>query len=103
VAAAYVVAMAVYVYAIVDPAVTFGSDARAAAVGVGLLAVHVATGWAIGRWWAVLLPALAVPVAVPAGYPDRGEPELWVPIAFVVAPLGVCVIGVAVAARRLRQ
>lgn len=103
VAAAYVAAMALYIYAIVDPGVTYGSDV-ADWFGIAALAsLHFATGWGVGRWWAVLLPLLVVPLAVPAGYPDRTEaPELWVSTLWAVAPIGPLLIAVAVAVRRLQ-
>jgi hypothetical protein len=38
-------------------------------------------GWWLGRWKAVLLPFLSVPIAIPFGYPDAylgGEPfPVW--------------------------
>ena len=102
VAAAYVAAMALYIYAFVDPDVGFGSDV-AGWLGIAwLTGRHLATGWGVGRWWAVVLPLLAIPLAVPAGYRARTEgPEIWVGIAWVLAPGGVILIALAVAFRRL--
>jgi hypothetical protein len=100
-AAAYVAAMAFYIYAVADRNWTFGSDAREALVLVALAALHLAAGWGIARWWAVLLPALAIPLALPAGYPDRTEPELWIGVAYVLVPIGVVLIGLAAALRRV--
>ena len=101
VAAAYVAAIAFYIYAVADRSWTFGSDGREALVLVALAVVHVVTGWSIGRWWATLLPLLAVPLAVPVGYPARTEPQLWIGIAYVAVPLGVALVALAVALRRL--
>ena len=100
-AAAYVAAMAFYIYGIADRSWTFGSDAREGLVLGALAALHLAAGWGIGRWWAVLLPAVAIPLAVPAGYPDRTEPELWIGVAYVLVPLGTVLIGLAAALRRV--
>ena len=35
-----------------------------------MLAVHVAFGWAIREWAALLLPFVLVFLAMPAGYPE---------------------------------
>jgi hypothetical protein len=102
VAAAYVAAMALYIYGIADRNVGYGSDVAGWLGIAALAALHLATGWSIGHWWAVLLPLLAVPLATPAGYPERTEPELWIGVAYVVAPAGVTLIALAVAVRRLQ-
>jgi hypothetical protein len=101
VAAAYVAAMAFYIWVIADRNWTFASDAREAVVLVALAGLHLATGWSVGRWWAVLLPALAIPLAIPAGYPERTEPQLWIGIAYVLVPIGTVLIGVSAAIRRV--
>jgi hypothetical protein len=101
VAAAYVAAMAFFIYGIADPNWTFGSEGRDALVLVTLVLLHLVTGWGVGRWWALFLPVLAVPLAVPAGYPDRTEPQVWIGIAYVLAPIGVVLIGLTVALRRI--
>lgn len=99
-AAGYLAAMAVYVYAIVDPSVTYGSGVADILVLAALAVVHVATGWLAGRWWAVILPALVVPIAVPAGYAERTEDLLvWHALAYVVAPLGAALVALGVGAR----
>ena len=100
-AAAYVAAMAFYIYAITDRSWTFGSDVREALVLAAVALLHLATGWGIARWWALLLPLVAIPLAVPAGYPDRTEPQLWIGIAYVLVPIGTVLIGMAIAFRRL--
>ena len=95
--------MLFFVYAIARPAVGYGSDAANIAFLLGLALLHVLSGWFIARWWAVLLPALIVPLAVPAGTPDAGEDPLpiWFGLAWFVAPIGAALIGIAVAVRRL--
>jgi peptidoglycan/LPS O-acetylase OafA/YrhL len=102
VAAAYVAAMAFYIYAIADPDVGYGSDVANWLGLAVLIALHLATGWGVGRWWAFLLPLLVIPLAVPAGYPARTEgPEIWVGVAYVLAPAGIVLIGLGTALRRL--
>jgi hypothetical protein len=101
VAAAYVAAMAFFIWVIADRSVGYGSDLAGWLGLAALAALHLATGWGIGRWWALLLPPLAIPLSVPAGYPGLGEaPQLWVGITWVVAPAGMILIGLAVAIRR---
>jgi peptidoglycan/LPS O-acetylase OafA/YrhL len=101
VAAAYVAAMAFFIYVIADRSVGYGSDVAGWLGIAALTMLHLAAGWGIGRWWALLLPLLAIPLSVPAGYPERTEPQIWVGIAFVLAPIGVVLIGLAVAVRRI--
>jgi peptidoglycan/LPS O-acetylase OafA/YrhL len=103
VAAAYSAAMTFFIYGIEDRDVGYGSDV-ANWIGIAALtALHLATGWGVGRWWAVVLPLLAIPIAIPAGYPARTEgPEIWVGVAWVLAPAGVILIALAVAIRRLQ-
>ena len=95
--------MLVFVYAIARPAVGYGSDAANIAILVALAVLHVLVGWLIGRWWAVLLPLLIVPLAIPAGTPSVGEDPLpvWFGLAMIVAPIGAVLIGIAAALRRL--
>jgi NAD/NADP transhydrogenase beta subunit len=103
VAAAYVAAMVLFVYLVADPAVTYGSDVGNIAALVGLAVLHAATGWFANRWWAMLLPLVAVLLSVPAGYPeDRGgEPlPIWFGMAAFVAPVGAVLISAGVLTRR---
>jgi hypothetical protein len=61
--------------------------ADSAAFSIGLLAVHAAAGFAIGRWWAVGLPPLWALCSIPAeGYDVPvtvgiafGSVYLWIP------------------------
>jgi hypothetical protein len=100
-AAAYVAAMAFFIYGIADRNVGYGSDVAGWLGIAALAALHFGTGWGIARWWAVLLPALMIPLAVPAGYPERTEPQLWIGIAFVLVPLGTVLIALGAAIRRV--
>lgn len=72
--------------------------------------LQVALGVGVGRWWAVPLPLLAVPLSVPAGYPDtyEGEP---LPIvfgmifvaAFAIPMVFVGVVAAKIVGRRARR
>ncbi len=70
---------------------------------IWLALLHLATGAGVARWWALALPALAVLLAVPAGYPDsgRGEPwpiwmglALWSPVLVILIAAGVGITSV---------
>jgi peptidoglycan/LPS O-acetylase OafA/YrhL len=102
VAAGYLAAMTVWIYAIALPQVGYVSDVAGAVFLAALAAVHVATGWGVGRWWAVLLPAVAVVLALPAGTPERGDEPfpVWFALAVFIAPPGTLLIALAVTARR---
>jgi hypothetical protein len=101
-AAVYVAAMLVFVYAIVAQSVGYGSDTANIAGLAGLGLLHIATGWFVARWWAVLLPFVVVPLAVPAGTPEGYEASpIWLGLAWFIAPLGALVIGITAAIHRL--
>ena len=65
------------------------------------IAASVATGWAIGRWWAILLPIAVVPIlATPLPYTPGGDPEygvgMFVAVGFALVAmvlLGAGVLG----------
>jgi len=97
----YVAAMTVWIYALVDPSVGYGSDV-AAAVGIAAVAAfHVAAGAAIARGWAPVL-ALTVPLlAYPAGYSERGELLIWQGCAHLT-PIGALLLFAGVALRTLQ-
>jgi hypothetical protein len=101
VAAGYLLAVTLWIYAAAEPMLWYGSDA-AAAFWFSLLALlHVGAGFALGRGWAPIL-ALAVPVlAFPAGYADRGEWLIWGTLA-LLAPVGAVLIFAGVALGALR-
>jgi hypothetical protein len=77
----YLALSVVWLYGLVDRGLFEGDDWRAWSIlGVGM-AVHVAFGWAIREWAALLLPIVLVLLAVPAGYPetDFSEPlPVWI-------------------------
>jgi hypothetical protein len=97
----YLAAMTVWIYAVVEPSVSYGSDVANVVGASALGAFHVAAGAAIGRGWAPLL-ALTVPlIAYPAGYAERGELLIWQGYARV-APIAALLLFAGVALRALR-
>ena len=81
----------------------FGNDAAWIVFAVSVVVAHLVVGAAVGSSWVVLLPVIAVLVAVPAGYPDanRGEPfPIWLGLAVFAAPLGVVASAVGIGIRR---
>lgn len=80
----YLAAGAAFIYALWN---TLGfPDSTPAAVGLGLLVVaaNACVGFAVGSWWALLLPYALVLVAVPAGFPPAEGREV-LPIWLVQA------------------
>jgi peptidoglycan/LPS O-acetylase OafA/YrhL len=97
--------MAAFTYAIADREVGYGWDVAGVLILAVLAALHFATGIGVARWWAIALPALAVLIAIPAGYPDvsHGEPlPVWMGLAFW-APAGVLLVALGVAAAQLTR
>jgi hypothetical protein len=47
-----------------------------------LVAAHLVFGFAIGRWWPLMLPAAAVILAIPWGFPETRFEETF-PLFFV--------------------
>jgi hypothetical protein len=96
VALAYLAVMAAWVYVVWKPDAE-PSGVAGAAFWVGLLGLQVGVGFAAGTWWAILLPVLLVPIAVPAGYGEGVGQEvpiwlylvLWLPVAVVLVAVGV--------------
>ena len=94
----YFVLMLVWVFWVLDRQVFFGEPRGDWIVLAALLAAHLAVGFAIGRWWALLLPFVVVFASIPLGHPstNRGEPWpiwwgllAWVPLAAAFLALGV--------------
>jgi hypothetical protein len=77
----YLALSAVWLYGFVDRGWFEGDDWRAWSIlGLGVV-VHVAFGWTIREWAALLLPIVLVPLVLPAGYPesDYSEPApVWI-------------------------
>jgi hypothetical protein len=96
----YFALVLVWVFWILDRQLFFGSDAAAIVVLGTLVLLHLALGFVVARWWAVLLPLVPVILAAPLGYPssNRGEAGplwllllFWAPaeVALVAAGMGV--------------
>jgi hypothetical protein len=84
-AAAYLLLSVVWLYALVDRGRLEGGDLAVwSAIAVVELA-HVVFGFAIREWPAMLLPIVAVFLAVPAGYPtsDYEPAPVWFAQAFL--------------------
>ncbi len=103
--AVYAAAIAGFVYGLAEQQRTYGNDAATLAVLAALAVLNFAAGFAIGRWWALLLIPLAIVIALPAGYPDdlRGEPwPIWTIFA-IWAPVEAALIALGVLLRRLSR
>lgn len=78
---AYLAVMTVWIYAILDRTTADWTHWLVLVVALA----QVLVGFAVRRWWVVLLPLILVPISVPAGYPpitpDNAEPF---PIAFSI-------------------
>jgi hypothetical protein len=101
--ATYFVLMLVWILWIVDRAVFFGEPLGDLLVVIAIAGLHIATGLAVGTWWALFLPYALVLVAYPFGYPTdiRAEPpEIWRGL-FAWSPVLVALLALGVAARRL--
>src|SRR4051794_41919721 len=87
--------MLVWVFWLVDRQVFFGEPVKDDLAAVTVLIVQVLAGFAVGRFWALLLPAPLVLIAIPLGYPSTnlGEPlPTWFGL-LIFSP--VLVIGIA--------
>jgi hypothetical protein len=99
----YLALSVVWLYEIVDEGGFEGSDVRVFTILGLVLAVHVAFGWFIREWAALLLPIALVFIAIPAGYPESqfGEPGLvWMGQVFMVV-LEIPAIAVGLGLRTL--
>jgi hypothetical protein len=98
-ALAYLAVMTAWVYGVVDQS---GVESSSWLLPI-LAVVQVAAGFALGRWWAVLLRLLLVAISVPAGFPpitpDNAEPfPIFSSVAFG-ALFAVPLVAVGLAAR----
>jgi hypothetical protein len=103
----YLVAMASWVYLVVDTPRRSESPWDSGAVFLAALLLHLGVGLAIGRSWALLLPLAAALIAVPAGYAYGDSPgdydffpvlPIWVGILFAQAILAP-VLGAGIVTR----
>lgn len=82
---AYLAVSLLWVYGFVDQGRFEGSDWRTWSLVAIVVGLHVAFGWAIREWAALLLPIALVFLAVPAGYPETRYSEplpVWIGQAF---------------------
>ena len=98
-AVVYLVVMTLWIYGVLNRSTADWTDWFVLVVAV----LQILVGFAVGRWWAILLPLLVVAISVPAGFPpitpDNAEPF---PIFFGVAfgtLVAVPLIAVGLAAR----
>lgn len=74
-----------------------------------LLGSQFALGLAVGRWWALLFPAVVVVVLIPASWPSDAEIPAWFGMAvatvvsFPLTALGVIVRRLPEYTRRMRS
>jgi disulfide bond formation protein DsbB len=86
---------------------TEGLTAGTAKLGLIVLlvvAAQIGFGFAIGSWWALLLPYGLAVLAVPAGFPPSGEREplqIWLVQAWLATPEALLMIP-GILARKLR-
>jgi len=99
---AYLTVGVLWLYGFVDQDRFEGSDWRDWSLVALVLAVHVAFGWAIREWAALLLPIALVFLAVPAGYPESqfSEPlPVWIgQVFFVVVEIPAIAVGLVLRA-----
>jgi hypothetical protein len=104
-AASYLALTAAWIYGLENTSVRLGHEDVADWITITFFAgLHVALGFAIGRWWALLVYALPIAVSIPAGRPpwlyhDQPAPiwQVWLYGAVLALPL----IALGVALRRL--
>jgi hypothetical protein len=68
--AVYLGLSALWIYGVLDRGLLEGSDVRAWTALGAVAVAHVAFGFTIREWPALLLPIAVLLLAIPAGYPD---------------------------------
>ena len=105
-AALYLSLECAFVYGVWNVRVGFGESVAAAVlIVVFVLVVNVGLGFAVGSWWALLLPHALVLLAVPAGFPpgdDREPLPIWLVLAWLTT-FQVLLVALGVAAHKLRS
>jgi hypothetical protein len=71
-------------FAILDSGRLDGEESHILASLVAVAFAHLVFGFAIGRWWALMLPAGAIILAVPWGFPETHFEDNF-PLFFVQA------------------
>lgn len=66
-----------------------------------LVAIHAATGFLIGRGWALVLPIAAVPIAIPASLRDGDDGAAVATAIFPFLPVATVLIVLGLGFRRL--
>ena len=101
VAGAYVAVVVGWVYGIIEQVDAADDEPWLLVSYAGLAVLHFVVGYLLARWWAVLLPAIPIPLAVPTGYVPDTRPEfpIWMGLA-LLAPFGCALLLAGVALRR---
>ncbi len=103
----FIAGILVFVYAIADPDVTYGSDAWSIAVLAALMLLHFGTGMLARSWVALLLPPIAVLLSVPAGLPETAARTeafpIWFGMLIFIEPLGLAALALGVAVGRFTE
>lgn len=95
--------MLVWIFWILDRQVFFGEPLGDLLVLIVIAGLQFVTGYAVGRWWVLLLPVVFLFVAMPLGYPstNRGEPSpVWWALAGS-APIAIGLLALGVGIHRL--
>jgi hypothetical protein len=100
-AVVYLVLMGLYFYAWKEDVALESSPGWA--LLVGLVALQLGVGAAVGAWSAVALPIAAILVAVPFGYGEGigQEAPIWLYYAFLVSVPAAILVAIGVGGRRL--
>ena len=99
-ALAYLLLSVAWLYGLLDEdRLQGGGDVGTWSIIGLVVAVHVAFGWAIREWGALVLPIVVVFLAIPAGYPESqfSEPlPLWIgQIVVLVFEIPAIAVGLA--------
>ena len=103
--ASYLALTAAWIYGVENTSVRFGHEDVADWLSIAFFAgLHVALGVVVGRWWVLLVYAVPIAIAIPAGRPpwlyhDQPAPIWWAWLYGAVLALPLIALGVAL--RRL--
>lgn len=101
VAVSYLALMTVWIYGVANT----GSESWDQWLFPLIVLLQPALGFAVGRWWAVGLPVLVVPISIPAGTPEitdtLSEPlPMWFGLMYG-AVVAVPLVAVGVLGRKI--